>query len=204
MAPPPLVCLTPSPLKLRVFDKDGNHLAISRVDFGSKFHSESIRCGHEHRNSSNFNFSIQLQNVQDRCQKFLLQLIEQIEQRLPSNKDIFAGLSILKPSKVLSHVHRAIFEQLPFRKFLPEQGIDEIEEQHRKILLQPWNEEEIFKSGLPNNPVQFWAAILRFQDTTGSCPYKDLATYALACFSTPVSNALVERVFSHVNAVKTD
>ena len=31
-----------------------------------------------------------------------------------------------------------------------------------------------------------------------------MATYASACLSTPVSNALVERVFSHVNAVKTD
>ena len=31
-----------------------------------------------------------------------------------------------------------------------------------------------------------------------------MATYALACFSTPVSIALVERVFSHVNAVKPD
>ena len=101
-------------LKLRVFGKDGNHLAISRVDFGSKFHSKSIHCSHEHKNSSNFNFFLQLQNVQDRCQNFLLQLIAQIEQRLPSNKDIFAGRSVLKPSKVLSHVHRATLEQLPF------------------------------------------------------------------------------------------
>ena len=31
-----------------------------------------------------------------------------------------------------------------------------------------------------------------------------MAIYALACFSTFVSNALVERVFSHVNAAKTD
>ena len=128
-------------LKLRVFDKDGNHLAISRVDFGSIFHSESIRFSHEHRNSSNSNFSVLLRNVQDRYQNFLLQLIEQIEQRLPFNKDIFAGLSILKPSKVLSHVNRPTFEQLPFRNLLPEQGIDEIEKQYRKIFLQPWNEE---------------------------------------------------------------
>ena len=93
--------------KLRDFDKDGNHLAISRVDFGSKFHSKSIRCSHEHRNSSNSNFSVKLQNVQDRCQSFFLELIEQIERRLFSDKDIFSGLSIWKPSKVLSHVKQA-------------------------------------------------------------------------------------------------
>ena len=104
----------------------------------------------------------------------------------------------------MSHVNRPTFEQLPFRNLLPEQGIDEIEEQHRKILLQPWNEEEVFQFGVSNNPVQFWAAVRCFQDTTGFCQYKDLAAYALACFNTPVSNALAERVFSHVNAVKTD
>ena len=178
-------------LKLRIFDKDDNHLAISRVDFEPKFDSESIRCSHEHRNSSNINFSVQLRNVQDRCHKFLLQLVEQIEQRLPSDKDIFSGVGILKPYKVLSHVNKPTFGQLPFRNLLPEQGIDEIEEQHRKILLQPWNEDKVFQSGVPNNPVQFVAAVRRFQDTTGFCPNKDLATYALACFSTPVSNALV-------------
>ena len=109
----------------------------------------------------------------------------------------------MKPSKVLPHASRPTFEQLPFQNLLPEQGTDEIEEQYKKILLQPWNE-EVFQSRVPNNPVQIWAAVRRFQYTTGFCPYKDLATYALACFSTPVSNALVERVFSHVNAVKTD
>ena len=102
-------------LKLRVFDKDGNHLAISRVDFGSKLNSESIRCSHEHRNSSNSNFSVQLRYIQDRCQNFLLQRIEQNEQRLPSNKDIFAGLSILKPPKVLSTSTGQHLNNCPFK-----------------------------------------------------------------------------------------
>ena len=52
--------------------------------------------------------------------------------------------------------------------------------------------------------MQFWAAIHSYQNGTSSYPYRLWATYALACLSTPVSNALVERVFSHVNAIKTD
>ena len=39
-------------LKHRVFDNHGNQLSISRVDFGAKFTSESLRCSREHQNSS--------------------------------------------------------------------------------------------------------------------------------------------------------
>ena len=38
-------------LKLRVFDFSGNHLAISKVDFGSRFQSKLICCSYEHSNS---------------------------------------------------------------------------------------------------------------------------------------------------------
>ena len=134
---------------------------------------------------------------------FLLELISQIERRLPANREIFAGISLLKPSKVLSHVNRATFSQLPFQNLLHD-SVEEAEEQYRKILLQPWNEYEIFQSKIPDNAVEFWVAVQSFQDGTGANPYKCLATYALACLSTPVSNAFVERMFSHVNAIKTD
>ncbi|CAK8675490.1 unnamed protein product [Clavelina lepadiformis] len=97
----------------------------------------------------------------------------------------------------------ATFSQLPFQNLLHD-SVEEAEEQYRKILLQPWNEYEIFQSKIPDNAIEFWAAVQSFQDGTGANPYKCLATYALACLSTPVSNALVERMFSHVNAIKTD
>ena len=34
-------------------------------------------------------------------------------------------------------------------------------------------------------------------------PFKDLALYALSCLSSPVSNAVVERIFSHMTSIKT-
>ena len=127
-------------LKGRVYD-DGNELSISRIDFGSKFLSEALRCSLEHQNNSEF--AIQLQNVKERCKRFLQDLIVQVEARLPTNKEIFSGLSLLKPSKVLSHVHRASFSQLPFHHLLADSS--ETEEQYRKILLQPWSEEDVFQ-----------------------------------------------------------
>ena len=37
----------------------------------------------------------------------------------------------------------------------------------------------------------------------GQHPFKELARYALDCLSVPVSNGIVERVFSYVTSVKT-
>ena len=189
-------------LKRRVVDTNGNQLVISRVDFGSKFQSESLRCCREH--VSNPNFAVQLLNAKERCKTFMLELLNQIEKRLPANKEVFSSLSFLKPDRVLSHVNRATFSQLPYQGLLHEKNVDEIEEQYRKVLLQPWTDEEVFHPKVPEDPIKFWAAVQCFQDGTGSYPYKLLATYALACLNTPVSNALVERMFSHVNAIKTD
>ena len=186
-------------LKGRVYD-DGNELSISRIDFGSKFLSEALRCSLEHQNNSEF--AIQLQNVKERCKRFLQDLIVQVEARLPANKEIFSGLSLLKPSKVLSHVHRASFSQLPFHHLLADSS--ETEEQYRKILLQPWSEEDVFQEKVPEGAVDFWVGVYDFKDCTGIYAYRQLAAYALACLSTPVSNAFVERVFSYVNAIKTE
>ena len=52
----------------RVYD-DGNELSISRIDFGSKFLSEALRCSREHQN--NAVFAIELQNVKERCKRVL-------------------------------------------------------------------------------------------------------------------------------------
>ena len=135
----------------------------------------------------------------------MLDLVAQIELRLPANKNISAGLTLLTPGKLLSHVNRAPFEQLPFQQMLQDsEDVDEMEVQYQKIILHPWSEEKMFEQEVPENAVQFWAAIHSYQNGTGSYPYRLLATCALACLSTPVSNALVERMFSHVNAIKTD
>lgn len=38
----------------------------------------------------------------------------------------------------------------------------------------------------------------------GKNPFKELAIYALTCLTNPISNAVVERTFSQVTAVKTN
>ena len=56
---------------------------------------------------------------------------------------------------------------------------------------------------IPGDTVQFWVRVADYQ-VVGSHPFRGLSKYALECMSTPVSNAVVERVFSQVTLVKTN
>ena len=83
---------------------------------------------------------------------------------------------------------------------LLEDKLEICEEQYRKILYHPWV--DAFKSNLPENPVDFWSFVKRYE-VDNHKPYEELSNYALQCLTTPVSNAVLERIFSHVTAVKT-
>ena len=80
---------------------------------------------------------------------------------------------------------------------------DEIQNQYRKIILNIWRDEPIFGGELPKDSATFWSKILKFHRSDGIYPFKELATYALAALSIPVSNAVVERTFTHVTWVKS-
>jgi len=61
-----------------------------------------------------------------------------------------------------------------------------------------WKEEApLRKDGFPVDTEQFWIGI--FQDKA----FKELATFALTCLIIPVSNTVVERIFSLVSSIKT-
>ena len=106
----------------------------------------------------------------------------------------------MHPDKCLSQAARVPFNALPCPALMPDPDL--IETQYRRILLHIWKEEEIFGGELPKDTAQFWAKILHYKHSDGQRPYKELAQYALDALSVPVSNAIVERVFSHVTYVK--
>ena len=66
-----------------------------------------------------------------------------------------------------------------------------------------WKEDPIFNGTIPSTTAEFWSRIAKFQTSLGDKPFKELATYALNCLTNPVSNAVVERTFSLLTAVKT-
>ena len=74
-----------------------------------------------------------------------------------------------------------------------------LENTHQKFILVDGKDEEIFEAeGIPvNGTEKFWVSVLQHLF------FKDLPQYALTCLVTPVSNAVVERIFSLLTVVKT-
>ena len=66
-----------------------------------------------------------------------------------------------------------------------------------------WKEDSSFDGTIPDTTVAFWSRVADVQTSLGDKPFKELATYALNCLTTPVSNAVVERSFSLLAAIKT-
>ncbi len=131
----------------------------------------------------------------------LKECVDQVKIRLPENKNVLKGLSLLHPSKILNQFSRSTFEQLPLQHLLGSQ-VSEIEEQFRKICFVDWGE-EVFGGNIPQDTVEFWLGVRKFKNAAGTEAFKSLASYALSCLSMPLSNAVVERIFSTVTVTKT-
>ncbi len=110
-------------------------MALSQAGFGPKFLSEADKLTRQHAGDSDF--QSRLASMKMKCNGMLLEAVEQVKQRLPSNKRLFQGLCGFTPSRVLSPTQRVPFRQLPFQHLLRNKE-DLIESQYRKILLHIW------------------------------------------------------------------
>ena len=77
------------------------------------------------------------------------------------------------------------------------------EEQYRKIIHVDWASENVFVNEIPTDAVAFWVGIASYSLSNGEKPFLQLVMYALTCLTTPISNAISERIFSQVTCVKT-
>ena len=137
-----------------------------------------------------------------RCEGMLSQAVRELEKRLTPSFSIFKSLKAFAPSSVLSQVHRVPYQDLPL-PHLRANNESIIEQQYRKIMHISWIEEPIFNGEIPQGSVPFWSGVRNYTKAGGNQPLKELADYALACLTTPTSNAVVERVFSILLNVKT-
>ena len=184
----------------RVYDSSGVPLPADKVDYGAKFVFEAAALLRSQKNDENT--ARRVRETYSRCHSMLLEADAQVQKRLPSSKDIFHGLSLLHPSHTLNQFGRVPLASLPLQHLINEK-IAEIDNQYRGILYVDWKETNVFKDGIPTEAVSFWSGVLEYQNLLGNSTYHDLATYALACLTTPTSNAVVERMFSCVTGVKT-
>ena len=142
-----------------------------------------------------------MEDLQTRCATMLLEAVAQVEKWLPRITNIFKNLSSLQPRRVLSQTDRMPFSDLPIQHLLQDNSLT-LEQQYRKLLHQNWAKESVFGGEIPEDTVAFWIGIAKYQNMLGHYPFKDLALYALSCLSSPVSNAVVERIFSRMTSIK--
>lgn len=140
-------------------------------------------------------------NVQARAFKFIKELLYEIKLRLPDNIEFFKKLKLFSPSFCLSQIHPK-FSDLPFINiFLEPSNLPLIETQWNKLTTVTWkiylDESEL------NDTHKFWPKVYNFKDAGGNYAFKELSEFVLKILSFPSSNAVVERVFSIMNTIKT-
>ena len=128
--------------------------------------------------------------IKTTCEQMMLVAVEQMKKRLPFTQNMFENLTTISSKIILSQISRCSCTDLSFLKLFADK-LTLLEDQHQKFVLVDWKIEKIFKAeGIPvYDPKKFWVSILQHLF------FKDLAQYALTCLVTPVSIAVVERIF---------
>ncbi|KAG7158743.1 hypothetical protein Hamer_G011415, partial [Homarus americanus] len=182
----------------RIYNNDGTDKGIEKIDFGAKFQQEVNSHLKEFKERQQVKEEeSKVLDVKRRCRIFIVEAIDQVGSRLCNAAEAFKNLSLLNPSKVLNQTAKGDFSDLPMLH-LAKNNSDEIEQQYRKITVTDWRLENVFENNeIPDDTTKFWLGVYHHEN------FKELAAYALNCLVTPASNAIVERIFSLVTAIKT-
>ena len=179
--------------------RSNNLLPTSRIDFGVKFLMEMKKYSADQGDSE-----LAKANVKEllvRCKSYLVELLSQVEKRLPDNEKVFDGLRLLSPKTILSQLDRPLLVSLPMLHIAGD--LRAVEEQYRQILHVDWASQDVFGGAIPSDAIDFWAGVYRYETASGKKTFKELSIYALTALATPLSNAICERVFSQLTCVKT-
>ena len=137
--------------------------------------------------------------IQSRCQKFLTGDVKELIHRLPENCASLRKIQNFSSLIYLSHM-RSPLENL-LLCFAEVAKLIDIESQWCMLLTINW--ENIFDGQVPTAETEFWTKAITVKNAGGELVLKDLAEFALKLRSLPMSNAVAERVLSHVSIVKT-
>ncbi|KAH0563699.1 hypothetical protein KQX54_004773 [Cotesia glomerata] len=132
--------------------------------------------------------------IRERCIQFVVDLINQIKERLPENLSIMQKINRISVDHALSHNKESIVDLL--RHFGKDDNyIAKADDQWRRIHLLKWSETK--------NTNKFWYEVLKFKDSLDNSRFNELASFAICLLTLPHSNADVERLFSTMNLTKT-
>lgn len=143
----------------------------------------------------------EVQNVRVRCHEYLPVLYSELIKRMPTHFSILKMTSKFSPTRLLSVLQPVSIADLPVKLINVDANIGKLENQLRQIRFVDW----VRQFGLDNvqNTISFWSRIMSAKDAGGNQPFNELSEFVLKILSLPLSNAVVERVFSIRNAVKT-
>lgn len=134
--------------------------------------------------------------------KYFKKLLEELIDKLPDNLDHFEKLKRISTDICLSQRIRYDFKDLPFiETFINPDDLGKIENQYLKLVNVEW--QSIFTPEDLADSNKFWSQAWKYKNSGGEFAFRELAEYAIRVFCLPTSNAVVERVFSVMNVVKT-
>lgn len=112
--------------------------------------------------------------------------------RCENSLAIIKSVSFLKPETILNEKTKPIFAKFPenYAK------TSEAEEEYRRLSSIKWSD-FLGKNPYEMRPVEFWSAAIKHKS------FKNIALYALSLLTLPLSNAIVERIFSIAGCVKS-
>lgn len=126
---------------------------------------------------------------------FLMQLIKEMQNRLPDNVHILQSLHVLTPEMVMG-VRKPKLQELSFlAKYSGDIG--KLDEQWQRIEIIAWPKEVI------PDVEKFWMTVCEHQDASGERDFREVGQFEWSLLSLPISNASVERVFSQMNLIKS-
>ena len=145
-------------------------------------------------NAENLN-STESKNVKEHCRNFLRVLAKEIQSRLPENLATLKMMANLHPKVATSQVKPSLNEVLKnFSRTELYGDKDDIESEWNNLHNKSW-------SSL-NSSVEFYSEVYDDNDAGGHKRFGNIAKFAMALLSVPISNASAERAFSTYNIVK--
>lgn len=138
--------------------------------------------------------------VKKRCRDFLKSLCEQLIERIPHNLKTIKKLSVFSPQTFFRLCQSS--DVLPVELLPNKEMAATIKRQWDKLLTYSFADVCGPNSDSNVSSVVFWTKVGEMTNAVGEHIFLHLSKFVLLCLSIPVSNAVVERVFSIMNTVK--
>ena len=160
-------------------------MPVSAINFGYEFRTAELRCPLN---------ETQITHVKERCRTFVVELIKEIQMRLPENIDCLLMLGKLHPKHDTSQCKDSI-SSLAAKHRSTFNDMDQLENEWQALCLKEWSQDCM------KDVVSFWAEVNEKRNSVGQQRFSNISSLALALLSLPFSNASVERIFSQMNVV---